>query len=186
MFSLAGSRKGAIANTTAEMVESNEGPILICFFCKRDDPNYSKPEYLFPTLVYQIASCYAVCKASPVSFLWNLDANVTTPASTRSGRSFISETCCLRYHTLSTPTPSPLALRTNAVLLTTRGSWRNGFFAAFWTKSSSRADQRQRLVLSSETATTQFCIPTGKPTRARKSTLHIKEAKALLRIIRRI
>lgn len=68
LYGLAGSGKSSVANSIARTIE-NEAFYLSCFCCKRDDPDLSKPERVFPTLAYRIAQHDSNYRAALVSLL---------------------------------------------------------------------------------------------------------------------
>lgn len=68
LYGLAGSGKSTIANTIASMIQQ-QGFLLVCFFCKRDDPNRSSVDKILPTLAYQLAQLHPTYRETLVDLL---------------------------------------------------------------------------------------------------------------------
>lgn len=75
LYGVAGSGKSSVANTVAELIEAKDDFELICLFCKRDDPELSKPARFFPTLAHHIGRCNASYRAALIDLLSKPEAD---------------------------------------------------------------------------------------------------------------
>jgi NACHT domain len=57
LYGTPGSGKTSVATSLCDMLHTSKS-LAASFFCRRDDPILSKPEILFPTLIYHLASTW--------------------------------------------------------------------------------------------------------------------------------
>jgi hypothetical protein len=87
----AGSGKSIVANTVAAMVQQ-QGYLLSCFFCKRDDPSLSNPKKVLPALALRFAEQHDSYRVALMKFLHEGNKGVgiaeTTDVTTQVERLF--------------------------------------------------------------------------------------------------